>query len=120
MKTEVWLAWCLVSAYLVGDLPLRALRGVALVPINEGLHHPLVPEGGEARRLVVQLVHELLGAVGLQLQVCDTFFVKVVSAPLLSSLNVTCDVATQVPGTKTRYVMVRPRVCETAVGGAVS
>lgn len=57
--------------HLVRDLPLRALRGVPLVLVDERLHHPLLAEGGEARRLVVQLVHELLRPVGLELQVCD-------------------------------------------------
>lgn len=57
--------------HLVRDLPLRALRGVPLVLVDERLHHPLLAEGGEARRLVVQLVHELLRAVRLELQVCD-------------------------------------------------
>lgn len=55
------------GGYLVRDLSLRALRGVALVLVDEGLHHPLVTEGGEPRCLVVQLVHELLRAVRFQL-----------------------------------------------------
>lgn len=33
--------------YLVGDLSLRALCGVSLVFVDEGLHHPLEAEGGE-------------------------------------------------------------------------
>ena len=89
-----------ITLYLVGDLALRALRGVALVLVDEGLHHPLVAEGGEPGRLVVQLMEELLRTVGLQLEVCDTFFVKVVSAPLLSSLNITCD---NMPGIKSLF-----------------
>lgn len=53
--------------HLVRDLPLRALRGIPLVLVDERLHHPLLAERREARRLVVQLVHELLGPVRLQL-----------------------------------------------------
>lgn len=64
----------MLMMYLVSDLPLGALRGVALVLVDEGLHHPLVAERREARRLVVQLVHVLLRAVRLQLQVCGKIY----------------------------------------------
>lgn len=63
------------SIHLISDLSLRALGGVPLVLVDERLDHPLVTEGGKTRRLIVQLVHELLGAVRLQLQICDTFFI---------------------------------------------
>lgn len=57
--------------HLIRDFPLRTLRGIPLILVDERFHHPLLTEGGEARGLVVQLVHKFLRPVGLELQVCN-------------------------------------------------
>lgn len=59
--------------YLIGDLSIVDCMRIALRVVDACLHHPLVIEGGEARRLVEQLVHVLIGAVRFQLQICAFF-----------------------------------------------
>lgn len=59
-----------VSTHLIRDLTLVDRVRIALRVVDARLDDPLVIEGGEARRLVEQLVHVLVGAVRLQLQIC--------------------------------------------------
>lgn len=55
---------------LIVDVPLARLVRIALALVDDGLHDPLVVEGGEARRLVVQTVHVLVRTVWLHLEIC--------------------------------------------------
>lgn len=56
---------------LVVDVPLARLMGIALTLVDDGLHDPLVVEGGKARRFVVQTVHVLVGTVWLHLEIIE-------------------------------------------------
>lgn len=57
---------------LIADAALGALRRILLVAVEARFDDPLVAEGVEAARLVVELVDELVGPVRFELHVCDT------------------------------------------------
>jgi len=54
---------------LIGDGPLVGLMRIALAVVDARLHHPLLIEGREAGRLIKELVHVLVCAVGFHLEV---------------------------------------------------
>lgn len=59
----------LLPLYLVSHVPLGALCWISLAIVNARLHHPLIVESSKSARLIEQLVHKLICAIRLYLQI---------------------------------------------------
>lgn len=61
---------------LICNAALTRLVDISLAVVDCCLHHPLIVEGGKFGRLIVELVHVLVGSVWLQLQICEEIFME--------------------------------------------
>lgn len=56
---------------LVRELAIVGLMRISLAVVYSRLHGPLMVEGGEARRLIKQLLHVFIRSVGFHLQIIE-------------------------------------------------